>query len=83
MRHTVKGALPSANPRRRDRERLRLPTTGRAALIGDLRQAGGGERADGSVETALQPPADPAGAGHADAGGLRGGLPGAVSARLP
>ena len=46
----------------RDRGGLQRPAAGRAALIGDLRHAGGGAVPDRSVEALLQPLAYPAGA---------------------
>ena len=64
----------------RDLGELQRPAAGRTALIGDLRHAGGGEAAGGSVGAALQLSADPAGARQADPGGICGGVPGAASA---
>jgi len=80
-RHGCALHRPGVAVAERDRGEFQRPAEGRAALIGDLRHGGRGEAAGGPVEAALQPPADPACAGQADPSGLRGGMPGAASAR--
>jgi hypothetical protein len=72
-RHGCARHRPWVTVAERDRGELQRLAEGRAALIGDLRHAGRGEAASGPVESALQPPADLAGAGQADPGGICSG----------
>ena len=63
----------------RDRGELQRTAEGRAAVVGTLRDAGGDAVLGGPPASSLQPSTASAGAGEADAGGLRGGVPGAAS----
>jgi hypothetical protein len=75
---------PGTTLAERDRGELQRSAARRAALVGDLRHAGGRAVPDRPEAAALQPPAYPAGAWQADPGGLRGDvLPSAASAPAP